>query len=405
MRKLAFTDKSVAALEPRDKRFAYPDPEQRGHYIRVTPNGQKSFVAVASNPYGKQIWATIGGTDVLKIEEAREKARAAIRRIRDGLPAFEEPTTKPQTFKDVAEQWLKRHVQAKGLRSESELRRFLMQYIYPAWEHRPFLAIRRTDVATLLDHIEDTYGARAADHVLATVRGIANWYAARSDDYMSPVTRGMRRWNQTEQARNRVLSDEELTAVWKAAEANGTFGAFIRLALLTAQRRDKVAAMRWADVSVDGVWTIPSEAREKGTAGELKLPLLALDIIRKQPRLGENPHVLAGRGNAAINGFSKAKLAFDGKLPPGIPPWTIHDLRRSARSLMSRAGVASEIAERVLGHTIPGVEGIYDRHEYFDEKADALARLAALIEGIVNPRGDVVVPIGTKRKAKRKPSA
>lgn len=73
-----------------------------------------------------------------------------------------------------------------------------------------------------------------------------------------------------------------------------------------------------------------------------------------------------------------------------MKPWTIHDLRRTARSLMSRAGVLSEHAERVMGHAIGGVEGVYDRHSYFDEKADVLARLAALIDSIVHPRANVV---------------
>ena len=78
--------------------------------------------------------------------------------------------------------------------------------------------------------------------------------------------------------------------------------------------------------------------------------------------------------------------------------WTIHDLRRSARSLMSCAGVLSEHAERVMGHAIGGVEGVYDRHSYFEEKAEALKRLAALIEAIVHPRSADVVQMQRKRK-------
>ena len=118
-----------------------------------------------------------------------------------------------------------------------------------------------------------------------------------------------------------------------------------------------------------------------------------------QPRLGDNPYVLAGRGNGHINGFSKAKRLFDAKT--GIKQgWALHDLRRTSRSLLSRAGVRPDISERVLGHTLQGVEAVYDRHAYRHEKADALARLAPLIDGIVHPRENVV-PM-TKRKAKRR---
>src|SRR5262249_34693778 len=146
--------------------------------------------------------------------------------------------------------------------------------------------------------------------------------------------------------------------------------------------RDKVVSMKWDDISIDGMWTIPTAPREKGTAGELELPPAALDIVRAQPHLGDNPYVLAGRGNGHINGYSKAKRQFDAKLPD-IPQWQLHDLRRTARSLMAWAGVRPDIAERVMGHAIAGVQGIYDRHGYRAEKADALRRLAALIDGIV----------------------
>jgi integrase len=149
--------------------------------------------------------------------------------------------------------------------------------------------------------------------------------------------------------------------------------------------------MRWADLDGD-VWHMPIEERAKGVGGDLKLPTPALDIIHAQPRLPSNPYVFAGRGTGPINGFSKNKAHFDKS--GGVEGWVLHDLRRTARSLMSRAGVSSEHAERVLGHVIPGVEGVYDRHVYFDEKAHALAKLAALIERIIHPlEGDVVVPL------------
>ena len=391
------SDKGVAALKPRAARYAVADPELRGHYIRVQPSGAKSFVAVTLDPHGKQVWATLGAADVLSIDEARERARKTIQRVKDGKPAFEAPPAKAASFEEIAEQWLKRHVRAKGLRSEGEVTRLLKAHVYSAWKGRAFLAIRRSDVAALLDEVEDDHGARQADYVLAIVRGVMNWYATRHDDYVPPIVRGMRRTNPKERARSRILTDDEIRAVWKAAEANGAFGALVRLLLLTAQRRDKVVSMRWHDIALDGTWTIPVEAREKGTAGELMLPEMALDIIRAQPHLGDNPYVLAGRGNGHINGFSKAKRMFDAKLPGIKQGWALHDLRRSHRSLLSRAGVRPDIAERVLGHAIAGVEGVYDRHSYREEKADALQRLAALINGIVHPRENVV-PMTAKRR-------
>jgi integrase len=200
----------------------------------------------------------------------------------------------------------------------------------------------------------------------------------------------MRRTNPKARARSRILNDDEIREVWHVAEANGTFGAFIRVALLTAQRRDKVATMRWCDLANDDEWSIPRfEKREKGTAGFLVLPKTALDIIHAQPKFASNPYVFAGIGKRHIQGMSGRKLLFDSKLKD-VAPWIIHDLRRTAKSLMSRAGVLPHISERVLGHVMGGVEGIYDRHSYRDEKAHALRALAGLIENILRPETDKV---------------
>jgi integrase len=385
VRKKTLTDRIVANLKPRAARYSVPDPGQLGLYVRVQPTGAKSFVAVTPDPHGRQIWATIGTAGVLKLDEAREKARAAIGRIKEGLTPFEQPSPRAATFEDVAAQWLKRHVKAKRLRTEYGIRRMLDRHVLPKWKAKAFVAIRRSDVAELLDGIEDRSGARQADQVLALVRSIASWYASRHDAYVPPFVKGMRRQSTAERARKRILADDELRAVWKAAETAGKFGAFVRLLLLTAQRRQKVLAMRWQDIAPDGTWTIPIEPREKTNAGELLLPAAALDIIRAQAQIGDNAFVFPGRADGHLGGISGLKRQFEATLP-AMPQWQLHDLRRSARSLMSRAGVLSEHAERVLGHAIGGVEGVYDRHAYADEKATALARLAALIASIVYPR-------------------
>ncbi len=379
MARKQLTDIGVAALKPRQIRYAHPDPALAGHYVRVTPSGVKTFVTVARNLEGKQVWTTIGPADAMTVTEARERAREALNRVRAGLPAREAPAARPATFCEVAELWLKRHVRARGMHSETEVTRLLNARIYPAWRDRPFLGIRRSDVVALLDAVEEEAGGKQADYVLSTVRAIMNWFATRHDDYMPPLVRGMRRTDPKARQRARILDDEELRAVWRATET-GTYGAMVRVALLTAQRREKVAGMRWEDITPEGEWTIPTEKREKGNAGSLVLPKAAVEVIMAQPRLG--PYVFAGRGDGPYSGFSKGKRSLDARLPE-MPQWQFHDLRRTARSLMSRAGVPSDLAERVMGHAVGGVEGIYDRHSYREEKADALQRLAELIERIV----------------------
>ena len=406
-RRKTLTDNMVAKLKPGPKRQTLPDPGLGGHYVRVTPTGAKSYVAVAREPTGKQVWATIGSTDVLTIDKARERARSAIQRIRDGLTPFEAPAPRPDSFKAVAEDYIKRHVKANRLRSQVDIERTLETHVYPAWKDREFVSIRRSDVAKLLDTVQDASGPSAADHVLAIVRGVMNWYMSRSDDYVTPIARGMRRTDPTTRKRARILDDDELRAVWKVAEGSGTFGALVRLALLTAQRRDKIAAMKWDDVSVDGIWSIAAEDREKGNGGVLVLPDVAINIIRSQMRIGDNPFVLAGRRDGYLKGYSACKRQLDARVtsvlreaavargdgPETVEPllrWTVHDLRRTARSLMSRAGVLPHIAERLMGHVQQGVESVYDRHSYNDEKANALGKLAGLIALILDPPADNV---------------
>jgi integrase len=315
----------------------------------------------------------------LKIDAARSLAQQAIRRIKEGKPATEPPKPQPDSVAVIAERWLTRHVEKNKHRRGAESRRIIEKYVLPYWGERAFTDLKRGDITLLLDHIEDKHGAGTADRTLVTLRAIASWHQARDDAYVPPFVRGMSR--SPKAARARILSDAELRAVWKAAESNGQFGAIVRLLLLSAQRREKVHSLRWDDVDGD-VWTIRTAEREKGNPGKLKLPQIALEIIRAQPRFVGNPYVFAGQHGAAWHILSgRPKRDFDAKC--GVTGWRLHDLRRTARSLMSRAGVQSEHAERVLGHAIGGVEGIYNRHTYDVEKADALKKLAALIEQIV----------------------
>jgi integrase len=386
MARRTLTDSMVANLKAKSARYNYADPGLPGHYVRVGTTGATSYAVVARDPDGKQIWHTIGSTTLHTIAEARELAREAIKAIKTGAPRGG-----PETFGIVTEQWLARHVRSKGLRSEGHIRRCLSLHVLPVWGSRDFASIKRRDVAALLDEIEDNSGAPMADKVLAFISGICNWYTSRNDDYVSPVTRGMRRSSTKERARTRILTDDELRIVWSAADKHDVFGALVKMLLLTGQRREKVATMRWQDVSVDGVWTIPAEAREKGNARELVLPEAALQVIRSRPRFESNPYIFAGRTTGPLRNFYTGKERFDAEVK--MAPWTIHDLRRTTRSLMSRAGVRPDIAERVLGHAQGGVEGIYDRHSYVPEKADALRKLAGLVETILRPSTDNVVAL------------
>lgn len=407
-------EKLAATIKPDPrKRLAISDPDTRGLYLRVTPKGGKSWTIVARNPDGKQVWTVIGDYEHHSLEEARRLAREGVKRVKAGEPAFpkvERP--KVLTFRAVHDNFIKRYVDKKALRSGAETKRIFDNYVLPEWGEIPFKNIDRDDVATLLDDIEDGRlkavgktrfrggGPVMADRVLAALSKLFAWHATRDSKYNSPIVPGMARSNSRERARTRMLSDDELRLFWLVAGGSGAFGAFLQTCLLTAQRRAKVMTMRWEDVGEDGVWTIPAEAREKASAGVLQLPPVTRAIVHSQPRVVvghdddgnpiENPYVFSARGDRHMVPGDKLKKDFDGKLAKAnggeaIPAWTIHDLRRTAKSLMARAGVRPDVSERVLGHVIGGVEGVYDRHDYNAEKADALVKLAGLVEKIINP--------------------
>jgi len=408
------TEEGVRRLRPTPgKQVDYFDQRVTGLILRVSYGGQKTwrcryyeskkvkthrlgqFPADPDNP-------VVGD---LSVKAAREAARrfdpSALIRSADKL-----------SVTAVAEDFLKRHVEAKNLRTKAEITRCVRKYIIAEWGSRAFVEIRRGEVTRLLDKIEDTSGKRMADIVLSIFRKMANWHASRVDDYQTPIVPGMRRGNPAEHHRKRILSDAEIVALWTATDRLGSFGALVKLLLLTGQRREKVASIQWTDID-DGVWTIRTEPREKQNAGKLDLPDAARKLIRSQAKVERCPFVFPassmGRGKSLddkdavlghFNSFSQQALALNAMMRESVPEmerWTLHDLRRTARSLLSRAGISSDIAERTLGHAIIGVEGIYDRHDYFKEKGMALARLAELIAAILNPPQGNIVTLAERR--------
>ena len=266
----------------------------------------------------------------------------------------------------------------------------------------------------MLDEIEDENGPVMADRTLAHVRKAFNWQAARDDTFVPPIVRGMSRARPAaERARKRILDDQEIRDLWKALDTANVpmcYPAYMRTLLLTAQRREEVSRMEWTEIE-DGTWIIPAErGDEQGhktgdTTGDKIVPLTpaVLDLLGKPQRKG---YVFTTTsGSKPFSGFSKAKAALDGAIADmrtngkrkPMPPWVLHDLRRTARSLMSRAGVTADIGERVVGHIIPGVRAVYDRHEFIDEKKDALERLAGLVAQILNPPADNIVALSRRR--------
>ena len=193
---------------------------------------------------------------------------------------------------------------------------------------------------------------------LSFVRRVMNWHAGRSDDFRSPIVRGMAKTKPGQRRRQRILSDDEMRAVWRAAEAQpSTFNRLVQFLLLTATRRNEAARMeRQRALGPD--WIIPERDTRTGCIAR---PAVARGSRRsRQDATDRDRFVFTNDGKHALASFSKFKPKLDKAW--GYTGWTLHDLRRTARTLMSRAGVSSDHAERCLGHVMGGIRGTYDRH-------------------------------------------
>jgi integrase len=205
----------------------------------------------------------------------------------------------------------------------------------------------------------------------------------------------MKKCDSKARARSRILDDDELRKVWTAAGEGGMFGAFIKFLLLTAARRNEAANMPWGELSNGNgngsVWVLPA-SRNK-TKVELVRPLstAARAVLAGFTRTGHADLVFQQDRCKVVSNLALMKRTFDQAC--GVQNWVLHDLRRTARSLMSRAHVPDNHAEQCLGHVIPGMRGVYDRHKYQPEMLHAYEALAALIANIVSPPDAKVVSL------------
>jgi integrase len=390
---MLLNDKTIKALAP-GKLHTFAGVKAQGttapsgFCIKVTPAGCISFM-LRYYPAGKDRLLTIGQYPDWSITNAIKEARKLRQRVdrgEDPLGARQKEEQAGDTFKRICEECLEQ--QAKRLRSLEAQRRTLERLVYPELGARQIADIKRSDVARLLNKIASENGETMADRTLAVIRKVMNWYSVQADDYRSPIVRGMARTSAKERARDRVLNDDELRAVWDTAEApsSGTMGRLVRFILLTGARREEACGLTPAEIR-DGVWTLPPERNKVKEALTRPLSALAQTLLDKP---GLSNFLFSTDGGATAFSCSPHSMDTFREACGVAEHWTLHDLRRTARSLMPRAGVTPDIAERCLGHVISGVRGVYDRYEYLDEKRQAYEALAGLIERIVNPQANVV---------------
>ena len=383
-----------AAPAPGKDRLYVWDTELRGFGLMVMASGHKSYV-VQYRAGHRSRRMTISG--VLPVEQARKEARAILGSVaKGGDPVAAKraaEAAQENTLSAVGKRYLASRA-GRGLRTINQRRAILERLIYPKLGGWPIESIRRSDVARLLEQIGDQRGPRMAGYAGSVLKIVFHWFERQSDDFRSPMIRGMAPSGIV--PRDRVLDDRELRAFWRVASAwQHPFARMAQFILLTAARRTEVARMVRSELDGD-TWVIPAARYKSKVAHAIPLSKSARDVLAACPIIGTSGYLFTLNGRQPVScihpkrqfdDLMRAELA---KLPAELERWTIHDLRRTARTLLSRAGVSADIAERCLGHVIPGVRGIYDRHRFEEEKRAAFEALAAQIDRIVNPQPNVV---------------
>ena len=412
------TQLAVKAAKPKRgsagevRRAEYPDPGCTGLYLIVQPSGVKSW-ALRYRFNGKSRKLTLGSASDrgLTLASARKAAVDARCKIEQGIdPVAEKQDARAAAARraalqradsvaGLAEQFLELYAKPRTrARTYRQTEDVLHRLVLPAWRGRSVHDIRRRDVIALIDNIALRNGTQMAGKALAVLGKFFAWLIARDVLDASPC-RGVER-PAANPPRDRVLDDSEIATLWRACSQVGAAGAAVRLLLATGCRRGEVFGMCWSEVDTAGLlWNLPRERVKNGVPHTVPLSKQAWDIIAAQPRFVGCDLVFTGDGRRPVGGHSRLKRDLDERTKFS-QPWTLHDVRRSVASGMQRLGIRVEVIEQILNHrsgTFRGIVGVYQRHDYLNEKRDALQRWANHVEGLVSGKPADVEPLGARR--------
>lgn len=398
---------------PGATRKEIPDGGMPGLYLVVQPSGAKSW-AVRYRHVGKPKKLTIGAYPAFSLAEARSAASAALRAATEGRdPAQEKKLAAEQradtsnNVEAVLDVFLSRYVRPNNRASTlREQERYIEKELKPKWKGRLIQSITKRDVVELLDSIVDRGSPIAANRVHALLRRFFNWCMERSILDTSPIATVPSPTKET--SRDRVLADSEIKLLWQACEAVGwPFGPLVQLLILTVQRREEVAGATWSEFQLEGneaLWTIPKARAKNDKVHTVPLAPSTVDILTSLPKIKSDiGYLFTTTGESSVSGFSKAKAKIDetmlaiaqkqavdrGDDPEGvsIAEWRFHDLRRTGASGMAALRQPVQVVEAVLNHKsglIKGVAAVYNRHDYADEKRQALDAWAQKVNSIIS---------------------
>ena len=415
------------------------DDEQKGLAVRVTATGSKSYLAQYTIG-GQRRRVPLGSVDAVALADARKAAEAIMGKVAMGADeakarkaaaakAKADAEAERLTLAVLVDTWDTMHLAHKRKSYAVEAVR-AMKTAFPRQWDKPAEALTRTTVVRVLDDLAKAGTVAMANRTAAYGRACFQWAMKRGTIATNPFAALPAMGDVP--TRDRVLTDDELAEIWRAAEKAGKpFGRVVQFLALTGQRRDEVAGMEWSEVAADlSTWTIPATRAKNGAAHIVPLSPPAKDLLKAMPRIsplvfpGEaafRPVEKEGDAPKSFSGWSKSKARLDAlitearrkaaadagddpKKVADMPGWRLHDLRRTMATGLQRLGIRLEVTEAVLNHvsgTRSGIVGVYQRHDWADEKRAALDAWGKHVQAAIEGRATAgnVLPMKKKRGA------
>jgi integrase len=386
MPRLKLTKSAIDVLPTPVKDLVYWDGGCPGFGIKITPKGRKVFIVLyrAGGAGSRLRKYTIGPYGRVTLHQARAAALKIFAARTEGRdPAAEKQQARRRLVvdrvEDLVELFITEHV--SKTRSAREISRLLRREVSPSWGTRSVHEIGKRQIIELVTEVAARGTPSAANKLLKVVKAFFGWCVGRTILDASPAN-GLAA-PARERPRDRVLDDDELTRIIRAArQIEGAYGGIVELLALTGQRREEVAQLTWDEVDLASqTWTLPAYRTKNGKRHIVHLSKESIAVLMRTPRLGR--FVFSPSGAKPFQSFSAAKRELDKR--SGVCDWRLHDLRRTCVSGMARIGVPPHVADKVLNHqsgTISGVAAVYQRHEFLAERKDALERWGAHVTGL-----------------------
>ena len=358
------------------------DSGQRGLGVRVTSGGGKTYLA-QYNWHGQKRRIPLGSCSAVPLANARDAVRAIMGDVAKGIdPAAERKKAAAHealTLEALLSDWRALHLAAKRPRYAAEAVRALRN-AFPRHLDLPAANLSRATVVKTLDSMARKGSVAMAACTAAYGKAAYGWAIKRGTLETNPFA-GIPVAPTTR--RERVLTDDELAAMWRSTASPGPFNGIVRMLTLTGQRREEVAGMTWAEIS-DDAWTIPANRAKNGRAHIVPLSAPVQELLHTVPRAGD---LVFPSLKGPFNSWARAKAALDAK--SGVTGWWLHDLRRTVATGLQRLGVRLEVTEQVLNHVSgsrAGIVGVYQRHDFATEKRTALEAWGKHVQAIAEGR-------------------